>query len=171
MSIGTRGCLLLNAGISIVCMSYKMSSEDDDHWTNSCNRSQFIQITVNHFARELTTSDILSSESSMIKVYSEDKEMQSSFVKVCSTYVGTILWQGIEPPSNCSQTFWLMVTLFFQSSNDVLIVKYAMLDVDSWISTILPSMLCKENFKYHCLCDYNLEVVDVRSIMYHIMYV
>ena len=46
-----------------------------------------------------------------------------------------------------------------------MIVKYAMLDIDSWISTILPSVLCKENFKYHSLCDYNLEVIDVRRSM------
>ena len=43
-----------------------------------------------------------------------------------------------------------------------LITRQSVFDVDSWISSILPSVLCDKNYEYHCLCDYNLKVIEVK---------
>jgi hypothetical protein len=40
-------------------------------------------------------------------------------------------------------------------------VRETTLDVDSWISRILPLVLCEEKYKYQCLCDYKIKVIEV----------
>ena len=57
--------------------------------------------------------------------------------------------------------FFLSVCVCVQELMDGLVVNYAMLDIDSWISSILPSVLHEEWCKYHCLCDYNVEIIEV----------
>ena len=41
-------------------------------------------------------------------------------------------------------------------------MKQTTLDVDSWISRILPLILRDEQYEYQCLCDYDLKLFEVR---------
>lgn len=40
-------------------------------------------------------------------------------------------------------------------------VRETTLDVDSWISKVLPLVLRDEEYSYQCLCDYKLKVIEV----------
>ena len=45
-----------------------------------------------------------------------------------------------------------------------LVVKQTTLDVDSWICRILPLVLKDKQYNYHCLCDYNVKVIEVSNL-------
>lgn len=43
-------------------------------------------------------------------------------------------------------------------------LKQTVFDLDSWISRSFPLLLCNEKYKYHCLSDYNFEIIEVNYL-------
>lgn len=104
------GCLLLNTGISLLCVTYVLSKENT------------------HDVAHYSISSTRTAAQSVIKVFEED-----------------------EP----------MVLLHEKAHSSRLSVRHTTLDVDSWISIILPQTLHEDQYKYHFLCDYNLKVIEM----------